>query len=818
MADERKPHFFPKNNKTVFHFKSPKTPKIKKVYPSREELGPELIAKYQLLKETIASYENNYPQTKERGGHYLEFSTIKNLFKATNFENTKKGIKLLNAKTDRRDESVVKLSVFVPTSSNNFFEDKINDYATKNTKDGNPKNQACVGSICDISMTVIEDLWMDDEDQIPTTEKKWCEFWFIQNNEEDDSIFKKLSFLDVRYQKDFLSFPEKLIVLCYVNKADMINILNVTQNISEIHLYKEPSSFYIKECNVQEQKQWCDDILNRVSDSEKRSHICIMDTGIAFMHPLLNGVIKQENVHSVVNGYTNIDNDGHGTAMSGICEYYDLNEVIESDEKIKRNIEIESVKIFSNTETKTDDPDLSGKLTQKGIEITNQVSPVDKRVYCLAVTEQMDDSFKGEPTSWSSAVDKLVADKIITGEKLFVISAGNGRKFDFRIHPYPQCVFQNTVQSPAQSWNALSIGAYSSKTIIKEERLSQYSAIAPYKNICPYSSSSINWANNWPVKPEVLFDGGNAFTSDGMVPDTCDDLSLLTLYNRPIMRLFTSINATSAATAQAANVAAEIISAYPNAWSETVRGLIVHSAEWPDTVLSQYRNCGKMKRRNLLRTYGYGIANKAKSLGCLKHEAILIIEDEIQPFIINENGTVTANEMFLHKLPWPKDFLLNLGDEGIRLKVTLSYYIDPSPGRIDCIDKYRYQSAGLVFDLQHPGESLDSFKKRINKALRDENYQKPANVEDNWFLGSENRNVGSIHSDIWGGPASILSDCENIAIIPVTGWWKSKKYANNKMRYSLILSLESDNPNIDIYNAVKTIIDTQVATPIETII
>lgn len=52
-----------------------------------------------------------------------------------------------------------------------------------------------------------------------------------------------------------------------------------------------------------------------------------------------------------------------------------------------------------------------------------------------------------------------------------------------------------------------------------------------------------------------------------------------------IGRPFTITNATSAATAQAAYMAAELMSAYPSLWEESIRALMVHSAQWTWTIL-----------------------------------------------------------------------------------------------------------------------------------------------------------------------------------------------------------------------------------------
>ena len=65
-------------------------------------------------------------------------------------------------------------------------------------------------------------------------------------------------------------------------------------------------------------------------------------------------------------------------------------------------------------------------------------------------------------------------------------------------------------------------------------------------------------------------------------------LSLLTTHHHPSERHFSTTNATSAASALAARMAAQLMAAYPELWPEAIRGLIVHSAEWTEEMLKRF--------------------------------------------------------------------------------------------------------------------------------------------------------------------------------------------------------------------------------------
>ena len=84
------------------------------------------------------------------------------------------------------------------------------------------------------------------------------------------------------------------------------------------------------------------------------------------------------------------------------------------------------------------------------------------------------------------------------------------------------------------------------------------------------------------------------------------------------------------------------------------------------------------------------------------------------------------------------------------MKLTLSYFIEPGPGEIGWKDKYRYPSCGLRCNVINSNETEEDFKKRISTKMRGEDKKDKgdgSSGSDRWYLGSNNRDVGSIHSD-----------------------------------------------------------------------
>ena len=231
-------------------------------------------------------------------------------------------------------------------------------------------------------------------------------------------------------------------------------------------------------------------------------------------------------------------------------------------------------------------------------------------------------------------------------------------------------------------------------------------------------------------------------------------MKLLSTYHDPQIAQFAAFDATSAATAQAAWMAARIQSTYPDAWPETVRGLIVHAAEWTETQRRKYlRDESKGSYYQLTKMCGYGVPHLERALSCASNSLSLIAQAAIQPFAKNEEGRYVSKDMHIYELPWPVDVLRDLGEMRVRMRVTLSYFVEPSPGEVGWKDRYRYASHGLRFALNGPGQSYEEFVKHVNsKAREDEGYQTTEGASHHWQIG-ESRNVGSIHSDTWSGTA-----------------------------------------------------------------
>ncbi len=342
-------------------------------------------------------------------------------------------------------------------------------------------------------------------------------------------------------------------------------------------------------------------------------------------------------------------------------------------------------------------------LTADAVSLAEIKNRRRARVYAMALSAT-DSRDRGRPSAWSGALDSLAADAL--GEnafpRLFTIAAGNTGDDLTALATYPDPNLLQDIHDPGQAWNTLTVGAYTAKVLITEPECADYRPLAPSGGLSPYSTTSQTWQSTAPLKPDVVFEGGNVGvdnTSCAGIPS----LKLLTTFHRPLERLFTTFEATSAATALASRFAALIRAEYPDLWPETVRALIVHSADWTAEMCRQLAH-GKSDRqqaRQRVRCVGFGAPDLDRALWSAPNSLALIVEDRLQPFE-KAKAKIATRDMHLHDLPWPKDVLQDLGNLEVELVVTLSYFIEPNPSSRNVAGQYSYASHQLRFDVKRP--------------------------------------------------------------------------------------------------------------------
>lgn len=750
---------------------------------------------------------------RHKDGTYLEFSGVENHDLYTKaFDNYSTGIRLLNV---RKENGTTKATVYVPAEKTGYFLEKVQAYAEslETLEAGkNPKNNDLVRSIEDVKLAMLEAFWVGEASEMPSEIPVWCEVWLRYEKMDHESAEQDFSAcceeLGIQVNQHNIVFPERLVKLVRATHSQLLGVLEGCNYLAEIRRAQEPTSFF-DELTGREQREWVDDLLERTTFHRTNASVCILDTGIMTAHPLLEPAVDEDQVQAVQQHWGSSDHDGHGTEMAGVALYFDLKKKLDCTDSIDIYHGIESVKILPPRGENL--PELYGVITQQAVALAEIAQPDAERSICMAVTSSEYNTKDGSPTSWSAAVDNVAAGVGEEDEKrLFFISAGNVDLSELQEVGYPLASELHGIESPGQSWNAITVGAYSKDVSIQADQYRSFSPVADNGQLSPFSATSMLFAKKWPVKPEILLDGGNV-ASNGTDYDICTDLSLLTTGKDHLTRPFSTIWATSAATAQAAHMSAQIFAEYPGIWPETVRALLVHSARWTPQMEQQFCTDSKKSggRRHLLRTCGYGIPNLDRAIQCMNNAVNLIVQGDMQPYE-KRDGRAQMKEMHLHQIPWPTEVLQALGNTEVEMRVTLSYFVEPGPGEKGWKDRYRYPSCGLRFDVINSDETVEDFKKRINVKMRGDDKSdsgEGSSGSDRWFLGSDNRDVGSIHSDFIKTSAVDLCQAKYLAVYPVIGWWRERSHLgriDSKIRYSLVVSISTPDVEVDLYTPIVT--------------
>jgi hypothetical protein len=708
-------------------------------------------------------------------GIFLAFKTIDEAFDSSRFRGKDgRDLTLLEPITSATDVTKVasyRGIAYVPPGKLSWLEKRLNQYGETAAKE-KPRNAALIGVLDELRLANFDDLWTDDVERLPAygEEAQW-ELWVRSSAAQPFSALMEK--VDIEVEKTRLDLPGRQVRWVKATRDQLERVVLNSDAIVQVrsgqdllNAQPEPTVF-----NFPEQAA----LVARVKPPEPDSPtVCILDTGAAAAHPLLAPAARS--VIAVRASWSLDDQHGHGTAMSGVALYGDLRNYGGTSDDIKLTYGLESVKMIQ------DDYGASETLAQYTKDAVSRIeisAPDVRRVFCIAATTNR--RVSGTLTTWSVALDSLAAEWDY--QRLFVVAAGNVRQnAPRRTESYPDLNDSTGLGEPAQAYNALAVGGYTDLTDITDAAFKDYAVLASQGDLSPHSRTSVSWPGNRFRKPDIVMEAGNLSAPPGGHHERITDLSLITTSN-DIPTFARTFDATSAAAAQAAGLAAEILASDRRFWPETARALIVHSASWTPRMRALVDQ-GTINRNTALKRWGYGVPNRARALSSAKDRLTVVIQDTLQPYRL-EKPRPRINQMNLHVLPLPVEELRALDTMQIEMRVTLSYFVEPNAASDE------YASHLLDWTTMKPGESQKSFLDRINVEERDVDW-KTSNVKyrKRWTFGAD-RSAGTLVSDSLVDSAVAIADLGSIAIVPRMGWWCARTEENrveNLARYSLIVS------------------------------
>ncbi|MFC5508601.1 S8 family peptidase [Bosea massiliensis] len=669
-----------------------------------------------------------------------------------------------------------------------------------------------------IRPTTLRDLWTDRHNPFPRkTSKLLWEVWTRSSFEE--SFESAVSNLGVANRGRPSEFVDTRVRTLLATAAEIQDIVRASAAVLEL---RSASSFIADYFEMVPE-----DRAAAISDLAARMHgpaanapvVTVLDTGVMRAHPLLSAALPSTRCHSADDRWEPEDHQGHGTKMAGIVQFGDIAALPRDKSPVPVATRLESVVV---TAPEGAPPLPARDAIQRAVNIVETTK--GPRVYCLAQTAEGEGE-DGRPTSSSAVLDKLAfGDGRDT--RLFVAAVGNAPHTPSEPYQLADYVLWNAefgIQAPAQALNALSVGGASLKSLPDEGA----ELVAQPGNLAPSSRTAQGWPQNSradkpdviPTKPDIVMEGGNfVVDEDNLYCQPSPRHFVLTTSSAGSGRPLALVGETSAATAAAAGLAGRLLASYPGFRPETLRAMLVNSAEWTPAMRAHFDEAvgagmGRLEaRRLLLSRFGWGVPNEERLFHSARNALTLIAEDTLIPYAEGASAP-RLKEMKYFKLPWPSDVLRSLQNTEVEMRVTLSFFVDPDPHAVSRDRIESYPSHRLRFDLRRYGESHETTQRRANELALGGDFSSPA-VDSGWMLGFGARQRGTLHHDVWQGPAYQLVDRDGIVVAPVRGWWGDTATFDKTdvpVRFSLIVSIRTPEAKPgDLWTEVSAKVPTRV--------
>ena len=553
------------------------------------------------------------------------------------------------------------------------------------------------------------------------------------------------------------------------------------------------------------------------SPPENNCGVLVIDSGVRRGHPLIGPALGEAAVfpdpdNQRINDSADDGDEkhgGHGTGVAGLAIYGDI------AEGITQKVFTPSAWLFSARVTDKDneyDPDfLLESQLEEAVQYFTQSYPTCKVINISLGDSRLVCQDDQKQFKLAAKIDEL-AYRYRDKNLLFIVSAGNhfydvdsNEKF---VTEYPNYLLldQARIIDPATSAIALTVGSVSLGT--GSIQYPDDSGRQPIARLTGYPSpfTRTGFGIDGMIKPDLVDFGGDLLLDRSRIITNEPGLGILTLAKNYTGSMFRAYCGTSFSAPRVANMAAQLFTNFPNATSNMIRALLANSALIPTEIPPTLQGDKAEQVKNQTRIYGYGQPNLQRSLFSAENYVVLQIDDEIP-----------VGHFRLYEIPaLPTEFFDTPGKR--TLSVTLAF--DP-PTRPTRGDSYLGLTMEFnVFKNLDPTVISKAFMKASSKTqteestkltLKDLEKEYGSGIRVKLSPGNQLRSKGTLQK----GQILIKSKRGHNTGIPLyivvscaRKWAKEDEV--DLQRFSLVVSINHSDPEVDLYNRLQAQVSTQI--------
>jgi len=525
--------------------------------------------------------------------------------------------------------------------------------------------------------------------------------------------------------------------------------------------------------------------LEVIAPDSASPEVGVIDSGIMEGHRFISSAIIDGNSKSYIDGddstADHVRNGGHGTRVAGAILYpYGITS-IESPYQLPcfvRNLRV------LDGENK-----LTHKLPAELMKIIVEDNE-DCKIFNLSINSSVASRLK-HMSSWAATIDTLINQKKV----IFLISSGNLTKDDIRHYisqgkNYPNFLDESycRIANPAQSSFAITVGSVNHMHFEDDD----FESLGAEDEISAFSRVGTGiWGM---IKPDVVeYGGGLVLSKTGNLVSNKEYLSpeLIRSTLSGGSAIGSDVVGTSFATPKVAYIAAQLLKLYPDEDISLLRALIVQGARLPNSFFEN-------PTTQSVKHFGYGIPSLERVTNNT-HQRVTFYNAE----------KIRAEEGHIYSLIIPEFLRSHLEEYDILIEVTLSYTAKVRRTRQKTKS---YLSTWLDWTSSKVGELYEDFKDYVLKEIEESETVYDKDFRNgmagwNWKIKSDSRGIvdgisrnnSTVQKDWTIIKSHELPNDISFAVRGHKGWDKS----HEEVSYSLVVSIEVLNSNLEIYEAMR---------------